>query len=246
MAEVETPEQRPAAQDGLHGLPGLSFRQTHGGWERWNGCCPGSDIAGGAMELPVFPSFFICHSSSSNQTAVLWTRRFLLCWWHPPPCMLWASAAAVCAANGDKGPVFPHRLWTGCPVMPDLSPGCRLGAANSAFRNSPCATVAVSRGCSVGCPPLKNHFGVLQGRRKGLAPHRQGHTACNVPAGPAAGRQHSVVRKRRGCCSLRSLYLNSSSSRARRFCGQAVFCGVTVVCSASKSGAGACCRCGRP
>jgi len=84
--------------------------------------------------------------------------------------MLWASAAAVCAANGDKGPCSPPSVDK-CPVMPDLSPGLSLGAAQAPiFRKSSCATAGcLPGGAAPGPPtPLHNQFEGSPGRRKGL------------------------------------------------------------------------------
>ena len=135
----------------------------------------------------------------------------------------------------------PHRLWTSALLCRIYPPGCPwVPRKLPCSGNRPAQLAAVSRGVQhVGRPtPSKTISRALQGAETGLAPHRQGpHGLQCHPAGPCCGPPAPCCSKKAGgCCSLRSLYFNSSSSRARRFLWTSgFFCGATVVCSVSKS-----------
>lgn len=166
--------------------------------------------------------------------------------------MLWASAAAVCAANGDKGQCSPPSVDK-CPVMPDLSPGLSLGAAQAPlFRKSPCATGGrFPGGCSTWAvpPPPKPFRGPSRAQKRAWHHTGKGHTACSVTRpGPAAGRQHPVVRRKRADVVLLGLYISIAVVVEHAvFCGQAVFSVVRQWFAVFQSlWAGACCRCGLP
>lgn len=135
----------------------------------------------------------------------------------------------------------PHRLWTSALLCRIYPPGCPWVPRKRPFSgNRPAQRPAVYRGVQrQGHPPHSiTNLRALQGAERGLAAHRQGprdlqRDQAGFWRGPPAP---CCLKKAGGCCSLRYLYFNSSSSRARRFLWISGFsCGVTVVCSVSKS-----------
>lgn len=154
----------------------------------------GPGLGDGAACLPLF--LYISIVVVVSEPLFCGQGGFLLCW--PalaPPCMLWASAAAVCAVNGDKGQCSPPSVDK-CPVMPDLSPGLSLGAAQAPlFRKSPCATGGrFPGGCSTwAANPLQNHFEGPPGRRNGPGTTPARATRPAVSSGRALLRAASTL-----------------------------------------------------
>ena len=154
-------------------------------------------------------------------------------------------------STGIKASV-PHRLWTSALLCRIYPPGCPwVPRKLPCSGNRPAQLAAVSRGVQhVGRPPPPKPFrGPSRAQKRAWHHTGKGHTACSViRPGPAAGRQHPVVRRRRADVVLLGLYISIAVVVEHAvFCGQAVFSVVRQWFAAFQSlWAGACCRCGRP
>lgn len=133
----------------------------------------------------------------------------------------------------------PPRLWERVPCyagfIPRVVPGRRAPFQEIVLRER--AGCLPGGRVSPGHPPTAANLRALQGAERGLAAHRQGpRDLQRDQAGFWRGPPAPCCLERAGDVFSRYLYLNSSSSRARSFLWISGFsCGVTVVCSVSKS-----------